>query len=482
MPAPLRALALRLVLSALVLLAAAPGAEAALPPTVRAALEAGGVGLDGVAVWVQPVDGDRPELSFNAARPMNPASVMKLVTTFAALDRLGAAYTWTTRATTAAPVRDGVLQGDLYLVGGGDPVLSQERLWLQLRQLRDLGIERIAGDVVLDGSALRLPAFDPNAFDGRGLRPYNAGAHGLLMNFNAISLTLLPAAAPGAPVTLIAEPPIAGLRIDDRVVSAAGNCGNWDDGLDATVDDTAAPPRLVVSGTLPIACGRRDWNVAPLATERYLVGLVAAMWAETGGRLDGQVRTGTAPADAHPLLSQESPPLVNVIRDMNKWSSNIIARQLFATLGASAAEAGADMVADGDKVVREQLAAAGISTAGLILDNGAGLSRVARMRADTLGALLLAAWRRPWMPEFIASLPIAGVDGTARRRFGDSPVRGQAHLKTGTLDGVRCLAGYVLDRHGRRHAVVMMVNDPQAGASQGAQNALLEWVWEGAAG
>ena len=110
---------------------------------------------------------------------------------------------------------------------------------------------------------------------------------------------------------------------------------------------------------------------------------------------------------------------------------------------------------------------------------GSGLSRNERIRADSLGALLLAVWQRPWMPEFIAALPVAGLDGTARRRLGDSPARGQAHIKTGTLNGVRAMAGYLLDRKGQRHVVVMMVNHPDAAASAAAQDALLEWLWSG---
>jgi len=122
---------------------------------------------------------------------------------------------------------------------------------------------------------------------------------------------------------------------------------------------------------------------------------------------------------------------------------------------------------------------ADIDVSGLEIDNGSGLSRNASIRADSLGALLIRAWQRPWMPDFVASLPVAGRDGTARRRLNNSPARGQAHLKTGTINDVRSVAGYVLDQHGRRHAVVMMINHSEAANSQGAQDALVEWVWLG---
>lgn len=445
-----------------------------LPAPVRAALDAARIPLDAVAVWTHPVDASQPALSLNATRPLNPASTMKLVTAFAAFEQLGPAHVWHTRVAHDGAIRAGTLQGNLYLVGGADPVLDEERLRRMLRRLRGLGIDRIAGDLVLDASALTLPPHDPQAFDNRGLRPYNAGPYGLLMHYNTLVLGLYPAASAPAPVTVIAEPPLADLVIDNRLVTAAGACEVWHRDLEARVDNG----RLLLTGTLPASCGPRNWSAAPLPPAEYTVALVRALWTELGGTLDGQIRNGAAPAQTTVLLDDSSPPLADVVRDMNKWSSNVIARQLLATLGMSRPDA-PDAVQGGASAAGALVAAAGIDTTGLVIDNGAGLSRSARIRADSLGGLLLAAWRRPWMPEFISALPVAGVDGTARRRLNGSPAAGQAHIKTGTLDGVRAMAGYLLDRNGRRHAVVMVVNHPQAASSQAAQDALLDWLWRG---
>ncbi|PTD95922.1 D-alanyl-D-alanine carboxypeptidase/D-alanyl-D-alanine endopeptidase [Pseudothauera lacus] len=472
-----RALVARCLLLLLTLFACGTHA-AGLPAPVRTALQGAGIALDDVAIWVQPVDARMPVLAHNAEKAMNPASVMKLVTAFAALERLGPAYTWTTRIARRGEVRGTTLHGDLYIVGGADPMLGYERLWKILRQLRALGITHIAGDIVLDGSALALPPHDPDAFDGRGLRPYNSGPHGLLLHYNTVRLTLIPGAHAGEAVQLAADPPLAGISIDNRIVTAAGPCGTWHHGLEARLQQGAQGPRLELGGRLPASCGRRDWSAAPLSPEAYGIALVAALWQEVGGHLDGRVRSGLAPADASTVLNDSSESLGDVVRNMNKWSSNIIARQMLATLGATAGGV-LDMVSSGAVVARAQLDAAGIDTDGLVIENGAGLSRIERIRADTLGQLLLTAWQRPWMPDFVAALPMAGVDGTARRRLNGSPANGQAHIKTGTLNGVRAMGGYVLDRHGRRHAVVMMVNHAQAPASHAAQDALLEWVWEG---
>ncbi|MCL1824669.1 MAG: D-alanyl-D-alanine carboxypeptidase/D-alanyl-D-alanine-endopeptidase [Betaproteobacteria bacterium] len=470
------------VLAALFILVQ-PHAQAApvgnLPSAVRAELDRANIPADAVAVWVQPVDAKQPTLALNAEWPMNPASVMKVVTTFAALETLGPERSWTTRIATTGTLReDGILMGNVYLVGDGDPMLTYERVWRMFRRLRSLGFSRISGDIVLDRSALTLPAHDPYAFDGKGLRPYNSGGDGLLIHFNTQELMLLPGSRPQEAVKLVAEPPLAGMEIDNQIVTSGGNCEPWYRDLKAS---TGQKRQLVLTGSLPASCGPRVWATSPFAPSDYGILMVRALWWELGGTVLGQVKNGVIPADAQVLISDESMPLADVVRTMNKWSSNVIARQLLAQVGRETANANAsaDMMAAGAAAARRSLAGAGIETSGLEVDNGSGLSRNARVRADTLGALLVRAWQRPWMPDFVASLPVAGRDGTARRRLNDSPANGQAHLKTGTINDVRAIAGYVLDRNGRRHAVVMMVNHPEAANSKKAQDALVEWVWSG---
>jgi len=469
---------------ALSLLAQAHAAQMeSLPPAVRMELEQARIPADAVAVWVQPVDATQPALAFNATRPMNPASVMKVVTTFAALELLGPERTWTTRIATSGALReDGVLMGHVYLVGDGDPVLTYERLWRLLRRLRSLGFSTIGGDIVLDRSALVLPEHDPFAFDGRGLRPYNSGGDGLLIHFNTQELALIPGSRAQDPVRLVAEPPLMGVEIDNQIVTSNKSCEPWYRDLDARIEQGS---RLTLTGSLPASCGPRTWATSPLAPPDYDVGMVRALWWELGGVVRGQVRSGVMPVGAQVLISDESVPLGEIVRTMNKWSSNVIARQLLAQVGresfGSTADAGmsADMVAAGAEAARKSLAWAGIDVSGLEVDNGSGLSRNARIRADSLGTLLIRAWQRPWMPDFIASLPVAGRDGTARRRLDGSSASGRAHLKTGTINDVRAIAGYVLDQNGRRQAVVMMVNHPEAANSRKAQDALIEWVWSG---
>jgi len=476
--------ALHLALCLTLLLPAPLIAGDGLPPPVAGALARGGLPESAVAAWVQAVDAPRPQLAYRADVPMNPASVMKLLTAWAALDLLGPTYVWTTRVAAEAPLPvDGRLAGDLFLVGGGDPVLGYERLWRLLRQVRGLGIERIAGDLILDASLWPLPPFDPAAFDGRGDRPYNQGPSALLLNFGALRVTLVTDPAGPRPRVML-DPPLAGLRLENRVVQEAGPCETWHRQLAARVDATATDgsPVLAVEGRWRTECARKDWNLAPLPPERFVPAVVRALWTELGGRIDGTVRFGATPVAARSLLEDTSPPLADVVRDMNKWSNNLIARHLLLTLGQKVAVPGEDLNAAGLRAVKDSLARAGIDTRGLVMENGAGLSRIARVRAATVGEVLLAAWKRPFMAEFMAALPVAGRDGTARRRLEGGPAAGYAHLKTGSVDGVVSMAGYVLDRQGRRHVVVMLAQHPEAEASRPAQDALVEWVWEGQAG
>ena len=463
------------LLIALVMLPSAVRADT-LPAPLEASLARANIPGGSVAVLVQKVDGSAPLLSHRSGEAMNPASVMKLVTAQVALERLGPAFTWKTRVLAREEISGGVLNGALHITGGGDPRLSRERLWLLLRELRAQGIRHIAGDVVTDRSLFHLAPHDPAAFDQRPLRPYNAGADALSVDYGAIRLRVQPS-TDGAIVH--SDPLPAGLVIESRIRRGdAGTCGDPTAALSASTTKAGRTTTLGLAGKLAADCTEAfDWNLSPLPPERLFEGLFRSLWNELGGEIGGHFREGSTPTDARLLAETSSPPLPEVLRDMNKWSNNVIARHVLATLGATA-EPGQDSVAAGRRVVEHSLRAAGVETRGFVIENGAGLSRSARISARSLGQLLQTAWRSPTMPELVASLPIAGVDGTARRRLANSPTSGHAHVKTGTLDGVRSLAGYVLARDGQRYTVVLMINHPNAGAARNAQDALLEWVAE----
>ena len=467
---------MRRALGALFLaMAAATAMAREIPGTVRAALAQAKVPLSAAAILVEPVEDGPPVLVHQIAVPMNPASVMKLVTTYAALDQLGPAFTFHTDVLYTGELADGVLTGDLILRGGGDPKLTYERLWQLAHQLRSRGVREIRGDVVLDRGYFAAVPFDPASFDNEPRRAYNVAPDALLVNFNAIAFHFMPDAS-GVRVT--AEPDLPGVQVVTSVKPNADPCGAWRRDLRYEVQATGLLATVSFDGSYPVECGERTWPLAVLDGQRFAQEAWRWVWSEAGGTLRGNVRAGTTPAEAHLLLRHESEPLATLVRDMNKFSNNVMARHLFLAL--SAEREGQGRAQDSAAIVREWLHERGIVAPELVLENGSGLSRNERVSAATLAALLRSAWKSPVMSELVSSLPIISVDGTLRRHA--NAASGRAHLKGGTLDGVQSLAGYVLDRNGRRWIVVMMLNHARANAAQPALDALVEWVYRQGAG
>ena len=460
------------LLSALALLAQAQGT---LPSPVAQALAAARIPSASAAAVVQEAGAPRASLNVNPAAAMNPASVMKLVTTYAALELLGPAYRWKTEVFAGAPVRDGVLEGNLVLRGDGDPKLDLESFWMLLRALRDRGLRDIRGDLVLDRSRFERITGNPGDFDGDEFRPYNVLPDALLVNYRSLRFTFLPAPA-GEAVRIAVEPRPPALEVVNALKLANGACPDgraFRDLLQPAFEPEKK--RVVFAGKYPASCGEKDLHVALLSPNDHAQGIFRQYWSELGGTWSGAVREGAAPEGVRPFYTHESAPLGELVRGVNKFSNNVMGRQIFLTLGADAA-GGPAGAAPAIAAIRSWLARKGVAAPELVLENGSGLSRLERISAENLGRLLVNAFRSAVMPELIASLPVAAVDGTMRKRLSGAEVAGQAHIKTGSLAGVRSIAGYVLDNQGRRIVVVLIVNHANAGAGRPAQDALLKWV------
>jgi len=452
-----------LVLSIGPVLAADPS-----PADYLARLAAARIPRDAAAVVVAPLDGGALSWDDNERKPMNPASTMKLVTTYSALHLLGPAFTFRTEVLADGPLAGDVLRGELYVRGGGDPHLVIENLWQLVTRIRGFGIRDIRGDLVLDKGMFEPLQHDPGQFDGEEGRAYNVGPDALLLNFKSIAVTFVPdTAAKVARVMVIPE--VAGMKYPRMVPGVEGGCGDWRGRLRADIND---PMNLRFGGAYPLACGERAIYLGALEHTNYFAAVFRAMWEREDGSWTGKVREGGVPATARLVAAQESAPLAMLIRDINKFSNNVMTQQLFLTLGAAGGEAGNPE--RGASAVRGLLAARGIAAPELILENGCGLSRVERVSAGTLAAVLVDAWKSQWMPELMASLPVSGVDGTMQRR---NVVSGAAHMKTGMLEDTRAVAGYVLAASGKRYVVVGIINHPAASRGTGAHDALIDWVY-----
>jgi len=453
-----------------------------LPPEVTSALARAKVSLDAVSVLVVEAEGKAlPRLSHRASVPVNPASVMKLVTTYAALDLLGPAYSWRTPVFVDGVVRDGTLFGNLVIKGQGDPKLVAERLWLLLRRVQGLGIQSIAGDIVLDSNAFEPLEADPGGFDGEPLRPYNATPDALLMNFKSVVMTFVPNLSANT-ASVQFEPPLAGVRFQTSVPLSTGantECGDYRAALQADFSD---PTRIRFTGAYLAACPEKTWPVAYVDPKSYNLRIVEGLWREMGGKLMGAVRVGLAPAGA-PAFEVSSPTLAEVIRDINKFSNNVMAQQVFLTLSlpvrgpndttGAAVSPRASREASREIVRRWWVERISPNDAPQ-LENGSGLSRNERISAQALAKLLQTAYKSLWMSELMSSLPITGVDGTLKTRR--ALMQGGAHLKTGSLRDVAAMAGYVDAASGKRFVLVAIANHANASAARPAMDALIDWV------
>jgi D-alanyl-D-alanine carboxypeptidase/D-alanyl-D-alanine-endopeptidase (penicillin-binding protein 4) len=235
--------------------------------------------------------------------------------------------------------------------------------------------------------------------------------------------------------------------------------------------------RVVFSGRMESGCGEAEFFRVVAEPTPHTHGVFTAVWRELGGRFEGKVREGAVPADARLLQRLVSPTLGDIVRSINKHSNNVMTRMLLLTLGAEGGAPGT--TAKGVARVRLWLAQRGLDFPEMILDNGAGLSREERISARHLGQVMLAGYRSPYMPEFMSSLPVSGEDGTMQRRHSGTELDGRTHLKTGTINGVRAMAGYLLDQRGRRVVVVSLHNDPRLNSAVGerVQDAILRWAY-----
>lgn len=445
-----------------------------LPPNVVNAWKASKLPDSSLSLVVQELGGQRL-IALNAKEPRNPASVMKLVTTWAALSELGPNYVWRTEFMTAPGARPdarGVLAGPLYLRAGGDPQFLMQDLWALLRELRLRGVKQI-NDLVIDRSIFGQVATDPGAFDGAPDRAYNASPDALMVGFGALRLLFTPDPVAQKWVPLI-DPPLPGLKIEGSVQWSDIRCP----GPPVVTTEpliTQQGVTIRVGGKVAGSCGEFSLYRLALSQPDYATEIFRMLWKELGGTFKGQVKSGMVPADAVVLASHESPTLSEVIRQINKRSNNVMARTLLLTLGAERGRRPAT-VTSSEAAAKGALIKQGLDMPELVIDNGAGLSREARVSADSLASMLTVAWNSPVMPEYISSFAIAGVDGTVRRRLKGDGTQGMAHLKTGSLRDVRSIAGYVLGASGKRYVVVSIVNHEQAGAVRAFDDALIAWL------
>ncbi len=469
-----------------VLLAWLPAARAELPAPVAQLLSAARIPADAIGLVV--LRGDDTLIAHQPQRPLQPASTMKVLTTLVALDQLGPVFRGRTELRSNGVLKDGVLKGDLVLRGGADVDLSGAALQDMLQALRNQGIRRVDGRLVLDRQLFNparpdagLPPFDesPDAY-------YNVIPDALLINRNMLQLDMRSSAQK---LQLAMQPQLDGVSVDSAMRLVDADCANWEAGwkLPQVVREPGGHLRVVLQGTFPKNCAR-DYSINVLDRHDYVDRLFRATWARLGGSIGPDTVEGATPPDARLLADHVARALPEIVRDTNKLSDNALARTTFLSLGSLESDgwfgshplppSAESTAARAERAVRAWMHGQGIDDTGLILENGAGLSRTERITPLQLAQVLRAGLSSNWMPEYLASLPIAGTDGTMRKRLQDSPAALHARVKTGGLKNVMAVAGYVPDATGRQCIVVGIINSEQAGNGQGRAvlDALIDWV------
>ena len=454
----------------------------ALPGAIAGAIAASGLPLRSYGLYAQEVIGERTVFALNAEQPYTMASTTKIVTSLAALDLLGPYYRWHTSAYAMGTLVDGHLVGDLLIVGGGNAQLTSAELARWFKRMREQGLRDIDGDIVLDRYAFQLSRADHAGTPMQSAsEPRHVWPDAMVLDEGVVGLRVQSARGGRAAVALV--PALSEVRIDNRLASGAG-CDavpSWQNGRDGRAV-------VVVQGSWNAACGSRTVNFVPPPDSGIAARALPAMWAAAGGTLHGKVVSapvvpGVSPIPRgpdgeplKPLSFDRSKPLTELVRDINKASDNVGARNLMLSLSPGFPERPATL-AGAQHIIDLWLHDQGLADGDIEVENGSGLSHTERAKPRAMVQLLRKAWRADQAQAFFDSLPIAGVDGTMKGRLVGSRAAGQAYLKTGTLNDTRALAGYVHGVSGKMYAVALMVNngaDPAAGRP--ALDAMVAWL------
>ncbi|HTD37863.1 MAG TPA: D-alanyl-D-alanine carboxypeptidase/D-alanyl-D-alanine-endopeptidase [Candidatus Limnocylindrales bacterium] len=433
-------------------LAAAPSAPAwsaedlrALQARLRGALGASALATSGIAI----VDaGGRPLFTRRERAAMTPASTFKVLAGAAALQTLGPDYRFSTTFESVDDPSDGKIRGDLYLVGTGDPLLTRDDLRGGAATVARQGVRDVGGAVVADASVFSGAEVN-RAWDPDDLQyGYAAGTSALSLDQGTVEFHLVPA-SPGAPARIRFLPPSDMVRVSGSILTSYSTL--------LTIQRDPARNDFTFSGRVAVGAEQSFWR--PLVNlPLYAAGVARAMLRERGVSVEGGIRTGIAPVAPYVLWRHRSPKLRDIVHEMMLESNNHFAEQLLRAVGATR---GAGTEANGALVEKAILVRDGVPQSGLRIVDGSGLAPSDRVAPLTLAMLLARTAEQPIGPVFVGSLPRVGIEGTVRRRH-VTDARGVARAKSGHIENVNALVGYVQTRQHGRVAFAILVNDRRA--------------------
>ncbi len=475
----------------------AAGEKLAIPLAITKSLERNQIPVDAVSISVAEIEPGKPGkhtarsiLDWRASQPMNPASAMKILTTLAGLDILGPQYRWRTKIYTDGVIRQGTLKGNLYLQGSGDPKWVPEELAKLMKDLQALGIQKIEGNLFFDRSAYAPSVMEHNTIDGETLRAYNVPPDPLLYAFRTLSFQIGKSRTADF-IDITYSPTLSQLSVVNEMRLIDRPCDNWKSDIRFNLEPESGSKSdqalfAKFSGNFPSGCKGVTYNVVALDANTFLTQGFAAAWIQAGGAWVKPPVGSDAPVPlaARLLLQFEGIPLTDDVQDINKYSNNVMARQLLLTLALEKMGRPAT-TENGEQVIQSWLKQNGLVFSDLVIENGSGLSRNEAISANQMNQLLLLARNLPIGEIFYNSLPLAGADGTMRnrlmaqlRQFLHLKKKPEVRIKTGSLADVRAIAGYVLSKSGKLYAVSSFINHPNAWKGLDAHDQLLAWLLE----
>lgn len=427
------------------------------------------------AIRVVSVPQGRVIYSYNETVPLLPASTMKIVTTAAALHFLGPEYRFKTRTYHDGERINNVIQGNLYLRGGGDPKLTTEQLWLLVRKIKHSGIDQIQGNIIIDSHFFDSLDRAPTWKAQRSQRAYDAKLAALAVNYNVFAVHIQPNQHHGDALRVWIEPQLPYMQVLNKTKTIKRGRNT----VRAWRNQNNNQTQITVQGKLPLKAYERTIFINVANPVRYAASLFQQLLQEADIRVTGHTQVGTVPNDAAGLYTHESPPLSLILKELNLYSSNFMAEQILKTIAAKTSGQGSHT--NGLYLVKQFLIQLGVQLQNIHLADGSGLSYDNRFTALAMTDVLSKTYTRFDLgPDFVASLRVMGAKNSHSKRLKTSPARTKIRAKTGTLRNVSALAGYVSNQRGQLFAYAFFLNNHRCGyhGADRIEDAILTALYE----
>lgn len=428
----------------------------ALRRAMQSVIDQSPLGTARVTVQVKSLDDGTVVFARDADELLNPASNVKLYTAAAALTQLGTEYRFETEFLTPSEFKEGKTKV-LYIRGKGDPTITTERLYGIVSELVHAGLKEVQ-DIVVDDTWFDADREPPGYDQESGDKAYLAPTGALSLNWNTVGVYLRPGDTVGSAGAIELEPASDYFVVEGQLATGTKTQRRFT--VSSGVDRDHVRQKITVDGVVPVEKGAwSQWRKIDQPA-LYFGFTVKELLKQRGVKVKGRIRVGTVPPGQKMLHVAVSDTLDIVLKKLNKHSSNFVAEQLIKTLGAEKRGAPGS-TANGIAVVEDFLAQdVGIARGSFVMKNGSGLNDANRFSATQTNKLLAyMAKNFPLMPEYLSALGIAGKDGTLKYRFEGSDAVGRLRAKTGTLENVSALSGYVQAVGGERFVFSVMVND-----------------------